>query len=55
MLVHGMDRHALRRRSRRLRQPLPKYIVALVADADPVHSAQNDRLAGAQQNHASTA
>ena len=55
MLVDGMDRHALRRRSRGLGQPLLEDVVTLVADPNPVDRTQNDRLAGAQQNHAATA
>ena len=43
-----MNYHVLRRRSRGLRRSLPKYIVTLVADANPVDRAQDDRLAGTQ-------
>ena len=50
-----MNYHSLRRRSRGISQSLPKHIVTLVADANPVDRAQDDRLAGAQHNHAATA
>jgi hypothetical protein len=55
MLVQCMDRHALRRRSRGLRQHLPEHVVTLVADANPVDRTQDNRLPGTQQNHAATA
>jgi len=55
MLVHRMDCHALRRRSGGLGQSLPEHIMALVADPNPVDRTQNNRFAGTQQNHATTA
>ena len=49
VLMDGMDLHAVRRRPGRGRQRLLEGVLALVGDADPVHGAQHDRIAGAQQ------
>ena len=48
-----MDRvngHTLWRRTRRLRQAFAKHPVPVVADADPIHAAQHNRLLVAQKH-----
>ena len=52
VLMQGVDRDAVARRAGGVRQRFPKLIVPLVGDADPVHRAQDDRLAGAKDHDA---
>ena len=52
VLVQGVDAHPLRGRAGRLGQRRAELRLAVVADPDPVHRAEHDRLAVADQDDA---
>ena len=53
--MNRVNRHALRRRARRLRQLFAKHLVAVVADPNPVDAAKHDRFVIAQKYDPPTA
>ena len=55
VLVQRVDGHAVGRGARGLGQGPAERVVALVGDAEPIHRAEDDRAAGAEQHDAARA